>query len=203
MGEYRVYSDVETWISPAPKLINTIKVNDVEGNFHFEKRKRQGTWVNSNMFIQTWKMIKDEGAWAKWDWTVKVDIDAIIIPMRLRSYLEKMEVTDNGIYLENCKYVNYGFFGSLTGIRHGVRICSNSAAWTCTVSTKLAPTTSTLMRLAQHGGQRARRKTGSGSPIAPLCRHPASTTSRNPRPTSSALRPPKATCELWIGDKCA
>jgi len=69
--EYRVYSDVETWISPAPKLINTIKVNDVEGNFHFEKRKRQGTWVNSNMFIQTWKMIKDEGAWAKWDWTVK------------------------------------------------------------------------------------------------------------------------------------
>merc|ERR1712012_366793 len=91
--------------------------------------------------------------------TVKVDIDAIIIPMRLRSYLEKMEVTDNGIYLENCKYVNYGFFGSLavishdaaatymaniddckntlnyTGhertqaIRHGVRICSNSAAW--------------------------------------------------------------------------
>merc|ERR1712129_585105 len=56
--------------------------------------------------------------------------------------------------------------------------------------------------------QRARRKTGSGPPIAPLCRHPASTTSSNPRPTSSALKPPKATCELWylldrIGDKCA
>ena len=38
--------------------------------------------------------------------------------MRLRSYLEKMEVTDNGIYLENCKYVNYGFFGSLAVISH-------------------------------------------------------------------------------------
>jgi len=116
--EYRVYSDVETWISPAPKLINTIKVNDVEGNFHFEKRKRQGTWVNSNMFIQTWKMIKDEGAWSKWDWTVKVDCDAVFLPSRLRDYLGKVEVTDNGIYLENCKYVNYGFFGSLAVISH-------------------------------------------------------------------------------------
>merc|ERR1712150_433609 len=25
----------------------------------------------------------------------------------------QVEVTDNGIYLENCKYVSYGFFGSL------------------------------------------------------------------------------------------
>merc|ERR1719220_890113 len=89
--EYRVYSDVETWISPAPKVINTIKVNDVEGNFHFEKRKRSGTWINSNMFIQTWKMIKDEGAWSKWDWTVKVDIDAIFLPIRLRKYLANID----------------------------------------------------------------------------------------------------------------
>merc|ERR1711948_240156 len=37
---------------------------------------------------------------------------------RLRSYLEKYEVTDNGIYLENCKYVNYGFFGSLAVVSH-------------------------------------------------------------------------------------
>merc|ERR1712110_500394 len=54
--DWKVYSDVETWISPAPKLINTIKVDDVEGNFHFEKRKKSGTWVNSNMFINTWKI---------------------------------------------------------------------------------------------------------------------------------------------------
>jgi len=114
--EYRVYSDVETWLSP--KGINTIKVNDAEGNFHFAKRKKAGTWVNSNMFIQTWKMIKDEGAWSKWDWTVKVDCDAVFLPSRLRDYLGKVEVTDNGIYLENCKYVNYGFFGSLAVVSH-------------------------------------------------------------------------------------
>jgi len=102
----------------SPKGINTIKVNDVEGNFHFAKRKKMGTWVNSNMFIQAWKMIKDEGAWSKWDWTVKVDIDAVFIPTRLRQYLGQVEVTNNGIYLENCKYVNFGFFGSLAVISH-------------------------------------------------------------------------------------
>merc|ERR1719237_253635 len=63
--EKRVYSDVDTWISP--KGINTIKVDDVEGNFHFDKRKRVGSWINSNMFIQAWKAIKEEGVWAKYD----------------------------------------------------------------------------------------------------------------------------------------
>merc|ERR1712151_972711 len=99
--EYRVYSDVETWISPGK--INTIKVDDVEGNFHFAKRKRVGKWVNSNMFLQAWRKIKDEGAWTKWDWTVKVDIDAVFLPIRLRQYLGQVEVTDNGIYLDDCK----------------------------------------------------------------------------------------------------
>jgi len=114
--EYRVYSDVETWLSP--KGINTIKVNDAEGNFHFAKRKKTGSWINSNMFIATWKMIKDEGAWNKWDWTVKVDADAVFLPIRLRQYLGQVEVTDNGVYLETCKYVNFGFFGSLAVVSH-------------------------------------------------------------------------------------
>merc|ERR1712151_294722 len=78
--EYRVYSDVDTWISP--------------------------------------RKIKAEGAWTKWYWTVKVDIDAVFLPIRLRQYLGQVEVTDNGIYLETCKYVNYGFFGSCAVISH-------------------------------------------------------------------------------------
>merc|ERR1711870_193423 len=86
--EYRVYSDVDTWISPGK--INTIKVDDVEGNFHFAKRKRVGKWVNSNMFLQAWRKMK-------------VDIDAVFLPIRLRQYLGQVEVTDNGIYLETCK----------------------------------------------------------------------------------------------------
>jgi len=113
---WRVYSDVETWLTPGK--INTVKVNDVNGDFHFAKRKKTGTWINSNIFIATWKKINEEGLWASKDWTVKVDVDAVFLPSRLRTYVEKLEVTDNGIYLESCKYVNFGFFGSLEVLSH-------------------------------------------------------------------------------------
>jgi len=113
---WRVYSDVETWLSP--NKFNTVKVNDANGDFHFAKRKKTGTWINSNMFIQAWKAIKDEGLWSGMDWTVKVDADAVFLPVRLRQRLGQFEVTQNGIYLENCKWVNYGFFGSLEVFSH-------------------------------------------------------------------------------------
>jgi len=118
--EYRVYSDVQTNLDGDVGKVQTIMVSekDAQHPFHFAKRKRVGKWVNSNMFIQAWRDIKQEGAWAKWDWTVKVDIDAVFLPMRLRQYLGQKEVTDNGIYLETCKYVNYGFFGSCAVVSH-------------------------------------------------------------------------------------
>merc|ERR1712141_447772 len=95
-----------------------IKVDDSTGDFHFAKRKKTGTWINSNIFIAAWKAIKEEGAWSSKDWTVKVDADAVFLPIRLREYLGKVEVTDAGIYLENCKYVSFGIFGSLEVLSH-------------------------------------------------------------------------------------
>merc|ERR1712014_403490 len=38
--------------------------------------------------------------------------------MGLREKLGSLDVTSNGIYLENCKYVNYGFFGALEVLSH-------------------------------------------------------------------------------------
>jgi len=118
--DYRVYSDVQENLDGDEGKVKTIMVTekDAQHPFHFAKRKRVGKWVNSNMFIQAWRDIKQEGAWAKWDWTVKVDIDAVFLPMRLRQYLGQKEVTDNGIYLETCKYVNFGFFGSCAVVSH-------------------------------------------------------------------------------------
>jgi hypothetical protein len=118
---WQVYSDVETWLSPETKdapAVNTRKVNDDNNDFHFAKRKKTGTWINSNQFIAVWKAIQEDKAWEDKDWTVKVDVDAVFLPMRLRKYIGQMEVTDNGIYLENCKFVNYGFFGSLEVLSH-------------------------------------------------------------------------------------
>merc|ERR1711994_855595 len=59
------------------------------------------------------KKIKEENMWESKDWTVKVDADAVFLPMRLRKKLSEVEVSDKGVYLENCKYVKFGFFGNL------------------------------------------------------------------------------------------
>ena len=109
---YRVYSDVTTWLSPGD--VDTVMVTESAGlPFHGEKRKETGTWINANIFIAVWKKISQDSLWADKDWTVKADADAVFLPSRLRTKLMAQEVTSNGIYLENCKYVNYGFFGNL------------------------------------------------------------------------------------------
>merc|ERR1712187_133393 len=92
---YRVFSDVATWLSPGK--VDTVMVEDSENNFHMGKRKDTGTWINANMYIAAWKKIKEENMWSSKDWTVKADA----------------EVTPKGIYLENCKFVKFGFFGNL------------------------------------------------------------------------------------------
>merc|ERR1712066_361732 len=106
---YRVFSDVSTWLSPGD--VETVMVTG--DNFHFQKRKLTGTWINSNMFIAVWKKIQEENMWSSKDWTVKVDADAVFLPVRLREKLDTLEVTPNGIYIENCKYQNYGFYGAI------------------------------------------------------------------------------------------
>jgi len=113
---YRVFSDISTWLSPGK--VETVKVEDVENNFYFAKRKFNGHWINSNMFIQAWRKIKEEDMWSSKDWMVKTDADAVFLPTRLREKLGSLDVTSNGIYVENCKYENYGFFGALEVISH-------------------------------------------------------------------------------------
>merc|ERR1712217_46825 len=80
----------------SPGQVETVMVTG--DNFHGQKRKLTGTWINSNMFIAVWKKIKEENMWSSKDWTVKVDADAVFLPSRLR---------------EKCKYVKFGFFGNL------------------------------------------------------------------------------------------
>jgi len=105
--QYDVFGDVAAEVGPG---LTTIQVDDVEGDFHWAKRKVSGTWVNTGMFTQVWKKMTKH---AYTDWTAKVDVDAVFIPNRLRSWLGGQMVPSNGIYLENCKYVDYGYFGNL------------------------------------------------------------------------------------------
>ena len=52
------------------------------------------------------------------DQAVKVEADAMFLPIRLRTKLIAQVATLIGIYPASCKYVNYGFFGNFEIISH-------------------------------------------------------------------------------------
>jgi hypothetical protein len=108
--EYDVFGDVEVEVGAGLK---TTMVTDVDGDFHFAKRKNSGTWVNTGIFKQVWKAIGTGDKYKTASWVVKVDVDAVFLPSRLAKMLQSQMVPSSGIYLENCKYVDYGYFGNL------------------------------------------------------------------------------------------
>jgi len=106
-----VFSDVSVDVGGG--MMTTV-VTDVEGDWHFAKRKVSQTWVNTGMFTQIWKKIAEAGEYQNADWVLKLDADAIFIANRMKVWLKHNElVPPPGIYLENCKYVDYGYFGNL------------------------------------------------------------------------------------------
>jgi len=107
---YEVYSDVE--VSLGEGFLTKV-VTDVKGDWHFAKRKETGAWVNTGIFLQVWKAVKEANAYSNYDWVVKVDPDAVFVPERLRDRIQWMPRTTNGVMLQNCQYVDYGFFGNL------------------------------------------------------------------------------------------
>jgi len=109
-SEQAVYSDVDAVIAPG---LSTIKVTDVKGDWHFAKRKASGTWVNTGMFVQVWQAIGRAGVWARHNYVVKVDADAVFFANKLVEALRGMAVPAEGVYLENCPFVEYGYFGNL------------------------------------------------------------------------------------------
>merc|ERR1712206_35846 len=98
--------------SPKPSF-ETKKVTDVMGDWHFAKRKETGAWVNTGIFIQVWKAIGAANVYSGHDWVVKVDPDAVFVPERLKDRIQWMPRTTSGVMLQNCEYVDYGFFGNL------------------------------------------------------------------------------------------
>jgi len=116
--KWRVYSDIETWLSPGPPVLKTTKVDDTDGDFHLFKRKKTGAWTNAMMFYQAWMDMRRTKATVDSDWVIKADADAVFIPVRLLETLKGYKVPGGGVYVENCKKVMYGFFGNLEVVSH-------------------------------------------------------------------------------------
>jgi len=105
-----VFSDSDEEIAPG---LTPTKVIDVDNDFHFAKRKNTGTWTNAGIFMQVWKSIVATGDYLAYDWTVKVDADAVFFPGKLKARVHLMPVPASGAFLQNCEKVMYGFFGNL------------------------------------------------------------------------------------------
>merc|ERR1712232_352103 len=109
-AEWEVYSDVVVDIGGG---YMTKKVTDMKGDFPLMKRKEAGTWINTGMFVQVWSAIRDAGKAERHNWIVKVDADAVFFPYKLINALMNVAVPKEGVYMENCKFVEYGYFGNL------------------------------------------------------------------------------------------
>merc|ERR1712137_1265759 len=93
-----VYSDVEVALNPG----KTFKVEYPK----VQRRPNTKNWVNLPLFLNVWKMIRQQTTWKSWPWIVKSDPSAVFIPQRLREVLKFQHVTQNGIFLQNCRHEN-------------------------------------------------------------------------------------------------
>lgn len=70
--------------------------------------------LNTQIFKQAWKQINEDGRFRHYDWTVKIDPDAVFLPQRLISDLKNIAApSDNPrLYIVNCK-ISFGLFGAI------------------------------------------------------------------------------------------
>jgi len=121
--EWRVYSDVKVGLNGDGSAQTILVAAD---DLHQQRRKESGgwgggQWINTPFYRQVWKKIaaeKDDPAMAAHsyytkNWMVKADPDVVFIAERLQQKLAGIKTPKEGVYIESCKEVNYGFFGSL------------------------------------------------------------------------------------------
>jgi len=132
--EWAIYSDV---VAPLGGGDMTIRVEDVRNDFHFAKRKEAKTWINTGMFVQVWTAVRDAGHALNHNWIIKADADAVFFPQKLIEVLRGAQVPAEGVYMENCKFVDWGYFGNLevfskqafTTLVNNLDTCYSSLPW--------------------------------------------------------------------------
>jgi len=78
----------------------------------------EATLTNTDVFINVWEQMHKAGQFANFDWTVKVDADAVIVPWRLKAHIAALRPPANrAIYLKNnhmdAGLGNGGFLGAV------------------------------------------------------------------------------------------
>lgn len=64
------------------------------------------SWLNTVIFMKVWHWLVKDGQWKSYDWTVKVDPDAVFFPERLRDHVKPYTPPGGGnYYMVNCNKV--------------------------------------------------------------------------------------------------
>jgi len=110
---YDVFSDVQLTLGD----YEAVTVEDVEGDFCKYERPDTGACANTAIFYKVWQLMRDTTAVSSKlqdkSWVIKADADAVLIPQRLTDMLSQQVEPSNGVYYENCKGVDSGFYGNL------------------------------------------------------------------------------------------
>lgn len=97
-------------------------------------KAKKGDWdsvANTDIFTKIWGQVKSEGRFKDYDWTVKVDVDAVFFPDRLRAHIKSMSPPANtAVYLHNIKF-KFHFMGALEVLSRDAAITFMENAYTC------------------------------------------------------------------------
>jgi len=99
---YTVYSNSVIEVVPG---INT---HAVDSDLKCKYGGKYDTALNTDIFLAVWSKVRSEGDFRHFAWTLKSDPDTVFFPGRLRLILREHEETDQGVYLNNCKYGLHG-----------------------------------------------------------------------------------------------
>lgn len=137
-----VYSGRSLQIMPG------LRTKAINSTLKCKKGGEFGTWLNVDVFVATWTAVFEAGDFLSYQWTAKVDADAMFLPDRLRSALAHHALLGawaearNGTYLNNCPLGMHGPLevlstravsawveGSRECQRHFQRKCSGNCFW--------------------------------------------------------------------------
>lgn len=134
--EHAVYSNRSFLVAPG------VMTNGINSSLECKVGGEWGTALNLDIFMAVWRHVIFDGRFQHYDWTVKVDPDAVFLPERLRRMLPHHIEVPEGVYLNNCKFgmhgpievfsrnaVNSWAAGSDKCVRHFSKLCKGTCGW--------------------------------------------------------------------------
>mmetsp|Transcript_131320 Transcript_131320/g.366082 ORF Transcript_131320/g.366082 Transcript_131320/m.366082 type:complete len:591 (-) Transcript_131320:115-1887(-) len=112
-NDWSVISNQSVMLSPGPPV--RIETEVMPGSLKCEFGGEYHTALNSEIFFRVWKKVMELGHYRRYDWSVKMDPDAVLLPSRLRRHTDFRNPSDP-IYLNNCYE---GLHGPIEVVSHG------------------------------------------------------------------------------------